>query len=687
MKQSHIRQGRSWPKSATARLFTGRLAALLILILAAVLILFTLLELKNTRDELIGALQEQAHTIMDIAQQGYESAEHSFSYVEELLAQRLLDNARILEEMDYQGLLSGDLLEHIAQQNNLFRVHVFDRNGRLLLSNLPAGSGMPVEAPRLLLQDVLSDSLNELVLGFRGRAFGPANRYAVARQRRRGGAIVVNGDASQMLEFRRAIGPGAFIRKTGATPGVCYAVVQDSTEVLLASEGVPGMEAISEDVFLWTALASSEPATRFDFFQDSEVLEIVQTVFVQDGRRALMRIGLFTTHLRETEAQARKRVWLLSFLLLALGALAGGGLIGLQYYRDLRTAYTRVEGYAQGILANMSDAVIAVNRAGEVLLFNRAAETLLGVTFASVIAKTCEAWPEICTWLEKTIASGEHQEIEAATLIIGNQERFIQASVQAVRDPQQVVDMAFIVIRDRTENRYLEEQVRRHEQITAMGHLAAGVAHEIRNPLNAIVMIAQRLRREFTPREAADEYGALTGTLHDEAKRINEIIQQFLTFAKPAPLKGAAVELQELVNRAAALMRSEAQLRQIAITTACQPDARVWGDGSKLQQVLLNLLHNSLAACQPGGAIHVECAVDKSHVRLSVADDGAGIAEENLDKIFNLYFTTRESGSGLGLSIVQQIISQHNGSIDVSSQEGQGTRISITLPLHEADAL
>ncbi len=660
-----------------------RLLLMLILVLAAVLIISAWLEIRNTRKELINALQEQALTIVGITQQGYTSAESAFSYVEALMTQKLLDNARFLEQLDQEGRLNESVLRRVAQTNGLFRVNVFDKTGRMLLSNMSAATGMPLEAPRALLKDVLSDSLEELVLGFRGRAFGSASRYAVAKQRRRGGAIVVNMDASEMLAFRREIGAGAFIRQAGASPGVRYAVVQDSSQVLLASQGVSGMDAISDDPFLTTAFASTKPSTRFLMYENAEVLEAVQSVLLDQGRRALLRIGLDTTHLRQAEAQARKRVWLVTILLFAVGALAGGGLIGLQYYRVLRKAFTRVEGYAQGVLDNMSDAVIAVNERGEIILFNRAAELLLGRTAADAFGKDCQAWPEICDWLDRTRASGENRDIDPATLVIGDRTRFIQASVHALHDPLGGVDMAFIVIRDRTEQKYLEDQVRRHEQITAMGHLAAGVAHEIRNPLNAIGMIAQRLRREFTPKEADEEYGQLTATLHDEAKRINEIIQQFLAFSRPAPLARSEVDMTDLISRVTTLIRTEADSRQVSVTVDCPAGIQAYGDAPKLQQALLNLLQNSLAACSTGGHIHVVCAVEGSTLILRIEDDGIGIPRENLNKIFNLYFTTRESGSGLGLSIVQQIISQHQGTIDVTSQEGQGTHVIITLPLQK----
>lgn len=544
-----------------------RLAASLALAIGTMLLLSALLELRSTRRELTAALDEQGRTVMALAQRGLESALLSYRHVEGLLEQKLLDNARLLERLDREGRLTGPSLQAIAAENTLLRINVFDAAGVRQLTSAPGGGAPPIGAPRRLLQPILSDSTEELIIGFRQQRYGLGQNYAVARRRSRGGAIVVNADAGQLLEFRRAIGAGSFIRLVGESENVHYAVVQDSTGILLASAGVTEMSAPDQDAFINQAMAAaakavegSLPRTRFTIWGGDEIFEIVAPAAVEGSDQALLRIGLPAVSLHHAVRAALWRIGLSTLLLIATALLAGAALI-----------------------------------------------------------------------------------------------------------------------HDARERQRMEEQLARQEKLTAMGHLASGVAHEIRNPLNAVSMIAQRLQREFEPRADGSEYRELTTTLASESRRINAIITQFLQFARPAPLNKTPLRLDQLVGHVAALLQGEAGQRGITISQECRQVREISADGDKLTQALLNLVRNSIAACSPGGRIALSCRQLGEEIAVEVQDNGAGIAPEELDKIFNLYYTTREEGSGLGLSIVQQIVTQHGGKIQVASQPGQGTRFTITL--------
>ncbi len=542
-------------------LYTTRWIAALALVLAAMVLVWALLELRSTRLELTEALEEQAQTVMALARRGLDNAALSWEFVESGLEERLLDNARLLERLDREGRLTPATLEQIARENDLHRINLFDREGRRLLSSHSFVGEPPVQAPRRLLQPVLGDSSDELVLGFRQRFFGAGQFFAVARHRRGGGAIVVHADAEALLAFRRDVGAGSFIKLIADNETIRYAVVQDSGGVLLASDGVTEMSAPAADPFLGRVLSADPPQMRFTRYRDEEILEIAAPVHLGENDATLLRIGLSAASLHRAERTALWRIGISTLLLLLTGFLTTGALL-----RELRL------------------------------------------------------------------------------------------------------------------HRRAEEQRERQEQIDAMGHLASGVAHEIRNPLNAVSIIAQRLDREFEPSQESEEYHQLTGTLAAESRRINDIVSQFLRFARPAPLNRQPVRLDALVAHVAALLQGEAADSGVTLISQCREVKEVMADGDQLTQALINLARNSLAACAKGGRIELTCTPHGDRILLSVTDDGAGIDPENLGKIFNLYFTTREGGSGLGLSIVQQIISQHDGTIEVESAPGRGTRFTITLP-------
>ena len=215
-----------------------------------------------------------------------------------------------------------------------------------------------------------------------------------------------------------------------------------------------------------------------------------------------------------------------------------------------------------------------------------------------------------------------------------------------------------------------------------MGQLASGVAHEIRNPLNAIGMISQRLGKEFQPKSDEKEFHELTRTVVTEVRRINAIIQQFLKFARPPELDLKRTNLESLIKSVVKLTSAQAQEKGIEISLNLNPIPDLLIDSNQMKQALLNIIQNSIEAIKEKGAINIQSKlIDDREAIIAISDSGIGMSQETLSKIFNLYFTTKSSGTGLGLSLVHQIISQHDGRIEVESEVGKGTRFLIYLPI------
>ncbi len=229
-------------------------------------------------------------------------------------------------------------------------------------------------------------------------------------------------------------------------------------------------------------------------------------------------------------------------------------------------------------------------------------------------------------------------------------------------------------------NSLLEKEMYRREKLSAMGELASGVAHEIRNPLNAIAMIAQRLEHEFTPRKGAKEYRMIAGVLKSEAGRMNGIVQQFLRFARPPGLRTAETDVRGFIDHLSMLFGPQAAGKGVTFTPVHDGPDQWTFDAAQMTQAVLNLLQNALDATEPGGSITLAGAGTASTLSISVADTGCGIPDGEREKIFNLYFSTKQNGTGLGLALVHQIVAQHSGTIDVKSSLGKGTIITIDLP-------
>jgi signal transduction histidine kinase len=229
----------------------------------------------------------------------------------------------------------------------------------------------------------------------------------------------------------------------------------------------------------------------------------------------------------------------------------------------------------------------------------------------------------------------------------------------------------------------MRERLHRSERLSSLGELAAGVAHEIRNPLNAIGMAAQRLQREYG--EAAgekDSFEKLTGVIRDETRRLNGIIEGFLGLSRRrlSLRRGSAARL---LGNVIELIRDEASGRSLFIEQQREgPDTFVYMDEDKMKQALLNIARNAMDAADRGGSVRF--SLEKSgrdHLSITVHDTGPGISPEDLRQIFNPHFSTKEKGLGLGLPIAYEIVRAHGGDIRVRSRPGEGTAFEIVLPL------
>ncbi|MHB8078538.1 MAG: sensor histidine kinase [Candidatus Krumholzibacteriia bacterium] len=226
----------------------------------------------------------------------------------------------------------------------------------------------------------------------------------------------------------------------------------------------------------------------------------------------------------------------------------------------------------------------------------------------------------------------------------------------------------------------LEAERSRRERSVALGELASGVAHEIRNPLNAIHMVAQRLGREFTPTAGGEEYRRLTDTVRDEVGRLNRIVQQFLAFARPAAPQLREVDLAAVVREVVTLVRGRFEAHGVALTDDLPERLVVPADADLMRQALHNLLDNALDACAAGASVAVVLQAGEAVVRLIVTDTGTGIPPAELPRIFNLYHTTKPAGTGVGLAIVDQVAAQHGGRVRVESELGRGTSFIFEFP-------
>ena len=370
-------------------------------------------------------------------------------------------------------------------------------------------------------------------------------------------------------------------------------------------------------------------------------------------------VGAFAGHLADAERAQRQRAQT------AAAELATAN-VRLQEQAELAE---RTRAQTQSILDSLESGIVTVDARGVLTRANRAAYALLPVR-----AATDDELPSAVEHYLHTSAQGLEQ--------ISAGKRTISLHGAPLRGPQGEAVGMVLVLDDVTELRSLEEQVQRAQRLAALGRLAGGLAHEIRNPLGIVRAAAQMLGSELRGDARLGEY---TGVIQTEIDRVDRLIEQLLAYARPRPMSRGPVQIGSLIERAVSLTRAYGAQHGVQLDIDIAPDLPVVdGDGELLHQALVNLLINGIQATPRDGEVHVLAMVDMSRngpaVVLEVRDTGRGIAEADRSRIFDPFFSTRDDGVGLGLSIVQQIVHEHNGVITVTSESGVGTVFTVRFP-------
>jgi signal transduction histidine kinase len=225
----------------------------------------------------------------------------------------------------------------------------------------------------------------------------------------------------------------------------------------------------------------------------------------------------------------------------------------------------------------------------------------------------------------------------------------------------------------------MERRISQATRLSALGRLASGVAHEIRNPLNAISIAVQRLQRE--------QPHSLVDVLRDEIVRLNQIVEEFFSFAGTRKMVLRPTDLVELLRPLVLLCEEEGATRDIEVRCQWPPEAiLIAADADKIKQALLNLLKNAMESIEESGTVEVTVSNDSGWVSVAITDSGSGMDEERRSRVFELDFTTKDKGLGLGLPLAHEIVQTHGGAIEVTSRPGEGSCFTVRLPLAETAA-
>ncbi len=553
-----------------------------VLLLLGLFSLYVFYESRWLQEELVRQVELKALALTKTMETSAKKSIKGNALIEELVRQRLLDNARLIDRL-LTANSPEPLVQRISAINDLHKVELLDRQGRPWVSHTGTepriGDLLAEFRERWSGRKAAVHIWGKLWSRFPGQApplpqhkFWEDSVFGVALEARSfPGYIAVHADASYMLKLQREIGVQRQIQDLGRQDDIDHLALLDNDFTVLAhtDPALPGIRMV--DDLTARARATQRSAHRIvEADGGGRRYELVKPITLDDDPMGFLRIGLT---MDSVDAAWQQSLW--SMVGLGCGILALG---------------------------------------------------MLGFT-----------------------------------AILYNQ-RFHMQEIKA-----------------------LEAEVDRREHLSMMGNLAATVAHEVRNPLNAISMGLQRLKGEFQPTQDEDDYSRFIELMRGEVHRLNAIVEEFLTLARPLSMKPDLVKVDQLLNELTTLTESDAAVSGVEINVVNHgPRPVVKADPDYLKQVLLNLILNGLQAMPEGGTLTIETAARDGKMRLSVSDTGVGIEPENLARIFEPYFTTKTDGSGLGLAIARRIVEGHGGTIDVTSRAGSGSRFEIVLPLDHA---
>lgn len=343
------------------------------------------------------------------------------------------------------------------------------------------------------------------------------------------------------------------------------------------------------------------------------------------------------------------------------------------------------------IVRSMSAGIVTTDVQGRVTFMNPAAEQITGLGFGRLVDEPLRLWlPALAAELEAVITSGgrrgEVEERDAA----GGLRRlgFVvtplswQRGGRGRRRPTQEQGLS-IIVEDRTAMRAMEETVRRSDRLAAVGQLAAGLAHELRNPLASMSGAVELLTRGSSLNDAERR---LMGILLRETERLNGLVTDFLAFARPMPVVRQPTDVAALVDETLRVFEHSPQATGVELSRTGVEQARLEADPAQLRQVLWNLLQNAVEAMGPSGRVVVDVARSPDGgCRVAVSDAGPGVPAAELAHLFEPFYTTKPQGTGLGLALVHRIVDGHGGRIEVSSGPG-GTTFTVLLPATGAGA-
>lgn len=643
------------------RLVSPKYIAAVTAALALLLLLAAYFETRRTSRNILEVMEADGAALVESLILSSQNSLRAETAVLGFVADKLLDDCRVIDKYSDRGRVT---LFDIAVARGLAYVDIYDGGGNLIASSGDHEGTFFVDSTTV-------PRGKEVFLGESG------GDYGFAMSRREGQGIIVCAiDASYVEYFKKDISIGSLIDSLSEKEGLVYLLLQDPGEgIIFASKNIDRMKKIEQDPFLQEALLSNKATSRQYDFQGVKVLEVVKPFFFEEKPYGIFRAGLSLDGYNAVMRGSRRQTIVVSGVLFLIGIVVFTLLALNQTFQVVNRSYREIRSFTAAVLESMETGVVAVDSQGRVTVLNRAAQQILKVNSSVLLKPYDEVFSDNPLRL-KELLSGRETGGEFEAEIFGST---VSVSTSPLYDSEEKASGGTALLRDVTAIRKMEQEMKQSERLSLLGDTAASVAHEVRNPLNAISMAAQRLEEEYAAKEGLESAKNLSRILRQEVKRLDGIVSQFLSLARPSELNLQKSDLNRLVAETVTLAEGEASSLSVEVSTLLGDIPELMLDPDELKKAVINILRNGMEATGKGGSVSLSTRLDGDMVALQIEDTGEGMSKEQMRKVFQPYFTTKERGTGLGLSIAQRVVADHGGRIDVDSTPGKGTVFTLWL--------
>ncbi len=653
-----------------------------LILLGILLCVLTYLGIQKSRSDSLELIKQQGEALIESLTLSSDNAIKANSLFDLLVQEKFSDLAGFIESNNFPKYSSSQLAD-MASEYGVDAIFIFNRESRVQVSGtrgifVDLNLLIDLIAPQVdsFFQDSSSRDVFQLISG---RSPSEKSMFYLKKAASNNYVIAIVSDALFYSSAKKDIGIGYLVQNIARQVGIEYILFQTPEGIVFSSREIGSVAKIENDSFLVTALASDSISSRIYLFNDRRILELVKPFSSVEYQSGLFRLGLSLDKYYDIMAGFDRQMIALSVVIFAVILLAMLYLAGKQKRIFLDRSFKRMKSLSEKVFDSINSGIVVVSKDGTVEMVNSQLLNIFNVEESAILGKNWAEFPfhDVIPF-EKTL-TGQHTlgEVESV-LNLPSARKYLIVNLSRLTDPDNKEAGAVAVVYDYTGIKELEENSRRKERLTELGDLAAGVAHEIRNPLNAISIAAQRLLAEFVPKENPEEFQSMARQIRTESNRLNEIVTRFLAMTKERSQKKDRVDLSKIVSDTLELIRLDITHKNVTLKTKIEPNLTISGSADRLKQLVINLAWNGIEACAAGGGeVKVCLSPSENNIILAVSDTGPGIPDEIKKKIFTPYFTTKEKGTGLGLSIVHQIVEEHEGTIEVITPASGGTTFRI----------